>query len=86
MLAHMLYDASYTRITDPVASSERRRHDAARRLTMQRRRILSAMLGTVATAATHSRASARDGEDTLRIAVQTETSSLDPHFALIGAN
>lgn len=41
------------------------------------------MLGT---AAAYSRASAQDRGDTLRIAVQTETSSLDPHFALIGAN
>ncbi len=56
---------------------------------MDRRSFLSSAVATIASAALPADAYAqpgRAGSHTLRIAVQTETSSLDPHFALIGAN
>ena len=49
---------------------------------MDRRTALALMLG--AAAAPHT--ARAQGGPVLRIGVQTETSSLDPHFALIGAN
>ena len=51
---------------------------------MKRRHVLAAASGLLAAPALR-RAAAADGP-MLRIGVQTETSSLDPHFALIGAN
>ena len=53
---------------------------------MDRRSLVSATLGAFAACAGPRAASAQEGDPALRIGVQTETSSLDPHFALIGAN
>lgn len=56
---------------------------------MDRRSFLSSAAATIASVALPADAEAqpaRAGSQTLRIAVQTETSSLDPHFALVGAN
>ncbi len=52
---------------------------------IDRRGFLAAGAGAIAAAARRP-ALAQDGTAELRIAVQTETSSLDPHFALVGAN
>ena len=52
-------------------------------MASHRRAVLTAGLALVAV---RRPAFAQAAGDTLRIAVQTETSSLDPHFALIGAN
>lgn len=51
-----------------------------------RRRALSATAGAFTLGLARPSAFAQAGGDTLRIGVQTETSSLDPHFALVGAN
>lgn len=52
---------------------------------INRRRVLTAAASTALLGAHHA-ARAEASSNTLRIAVQTETSSLDPHFALVGAN
>ncbi len=51
-----------------------------------RRRFLLASCCSTLLANTGRAAFAQGASSTLRIAVQTETSSLDPHFALVGAN
>lgn len=53
---------------------------------IDRRCFLAAGTGAIAAAAVRRPALAQDSTAELRIAVQTETSSLDPHFALVGAN
>ncbi len=53
---------------------------------MSRRSFLASVAGSLTSAMVRRPAAAQDANDTLRIALQTESSSLDPHFALIGAN